>query len=148
MDKLAKEYLYKFNSMSGAVLCLLLLLCSMTVGCTFAAELNLNSPKAQELIAEVNAMGVVRVIVTLALDAKGEDDKLKIKKAQEELLKELSLFRVKKIKRYKYFPILALEVGPGALGYLLVSPAISSVSADVLAQTMGISSHRQLQVEE
>lgn len=112
----------------------ILLSISIMAGQTHNAEIK--SRHAKELLSEVYKTGIVRVIVSLDM---GRDDSAGprvIATAQEALLEELSLFGVEEIKRYRSIPMIVLNVGPAALGYLLASPAVSSVEPDSIAHTM------------
>lgn len=146
MEKMVVKKLQDLNLSHVLMICIALLPSCISTGRTFAA--GMNSTHAKELAAEAYKTGVVRIIVTLALDTSRDDGGQAIKKAREELLKELSPFRVKKLKQYRSLPVLVLEVGPAALCYLLASPSVSSVEPDALAHTMGIFSPGRIQAED
>ncbi|MCB1763555.1 MAG: hypothetical protein KDI27_10520 [Gammaproteobacteria bacterium] len=85
------------------------------------------------LVSEVNRMGSVRVIVTLKISDAVHSNTQAIAQVQRLLLEQLSPFSIRIINQFRSFPLLALEVGPVALGYLLASPLVSSVEADAIA---------------
>ncbi len=126
--------------------CVLLLLSWAVVECVLATELN--SPHAKELTAVAKKTGVVRVVVTIALDATQDGGKQTIVDARDGLFLKLKPFRVKTLKQYQTLPILVLEIGPAALDFLLSSRFVVSVEPDILSHTMGMPASGRMQVDK
>jgi subtilisin len=95
------------------------------------------------LINSAQEKGSARVIIELntnfvpegnLTDSQVKDQQLSINKAQNELLRSLSFFRVANVKQFEYIPYLAAEVNAEALKQMLNDNQVLSVQEDVIGE--------------
>ncbi len=111
---------------------------------TSVKELPSQPAKFEELIEKARRNGSVRVIIGLRADFRAADGELsftaqkrqraEIKRAQNDLLSDLSGYNVTGIKRFDFIPFVAAETDAAALEKIKTSPQVVSIQPDRLVQ--------------
>jgi hypothetical protein len=89
-----------------------------------------------DLFIQADQAGTVRVIVELSMQSNGDSSTNSVTEAQDRLIRELSNFQYKLVRRYTSLPILTIEIGRDALEYLIHSPHVKSIHPDTLHRPM------------
>jgi hypothetical protein len=102
-----------------------------------------NQPPYEDLITRARAHGRLRVIVQLKYvdwrpegelpdDPAVERQRQKINQLQDKILKRLTVFDVRHVRKFKYTPQMTMEVDVEALKDLMKNPDVANISEDAL----------------
>lgn len=109
-------------------------------GCSSKAPSRVSDEQMESLLTKARTHGAVNIVIKLCLDFVPEGElandravraqRRTIAQTQNRLLKQLSRYQVKAIKKYQFTPLLAMQVDAAALRFLKGCALVASFEED------------------